>query len=490
MNPSPINNAVAMAKTPNLDRLYASNTVTVLEASGAAVGLPAGQMGNSEVGHLTIGSGTILRQDLALINESIEDGSFYSNPAFLSACNAARESDRPLHLIGLVSDGGVHSHLTHVVALIDTCARNKVVPVLHMITDGRDTAPKCASSYLDSIDAALKSAGGRIATVSGRYFAMDRDNRWERVERAWLAIARAQGVPADSALAAIENAWNTDQSDEFIEPAIVDGGEPMLAGDNAIFFNFRNDRPRELSSALIDHDFSQFDRADFQPINLVTMTRYHADFDCAVAFEKDRPGTTLGQAIADAGFAQFHAAETEKYPHVTFFFNGGREEPYPQEDRALVPSPKVETYDLKPEMSGPEVRDAVLQALDADKYGFIVVNFANCDMVGHTGVPEAVIKSVEVVDEAVGALFEKARAKGYSILLTADHGNADMLVDPITGEPHTQHTTFPVACLLSDRETWSLANGQGLSALAPTVLQLMGIEQPADMRGRSLLLAG
>ncbi len=489
LNPSPLNNAVAMAATPNLDQLFASNPVTVLEASGAAVGLPDGQMGNSEVGHLTIGCGAILRQDLVVINESIRDGSFAANAAIAEACRGAAADNRPLHLIGLVSDGGVHSHLDHLLALIDCCRQYSVVPMLHMITDGRDTAPQCAIRYLDQIEPALQQAGGQIASVSGRYYAMDRDNRWERVERAWQAMVNGVGEQAKSARDAIESAWQRGETDEFINPAVIEGGRSIGDGSHAIFFNFRNDRPRELSAALVDPAFSHFDRGNFGTISLVTMTHYHESFNCPVAFTKDQPAQTLGAAICDASVAQFHAAETEKYPHVTFFFNGGREQPFEQEDRGLSPSPKVETYDLKPEMSAYDVRDLVIQALQANRYGFVVVNLANGDMVGHTGVPDAVVKAVEVVDEVVGELVEVASAAGYSVILTADHGNADMLVDPVSGVPHTQHTTFPVACMVKDKSAWQLANGFGLSAIAPTVLQLMGIDKPAGMTGQSLLLA-
>ncbi len=489
LNPSRLDNAVAIAKTPNLDALYSSNPVTVLEASGAAVGLPVGQMGNSEVGHSTIGCGSILRQDLVVINESITQGTFNSNDAISQACQSAATAGRPLHLLGLVSDGGVHSHLDHLLALIAACEYYRVKPVLHMITDGRDTAPKCADVYLPEIETALIQAGGHIATVCGRYYAMDRDNRWERVQVAFDAIVHGKGVAAASASAAIKSAWANDQSDEFLEPAVLEGAELIRPSDQVLFFNFRNDRPRELSAALIEDEFKGFDRGDYSAVSLTTMTSYHPDFDCPVAFTKDKPETTLGGVIEAAGIGQFHSAETEKYPHVTFFFNGGKEAPYKGEDRGLVASPKVETYDLQPEMSAYEVRDSVLAAINSRNYGFIVVNLANGDMVGHTGVREAVIRSVEVVDEVVGEFMAAAAKNEMSVILTADHGNADMLVDPITGEPHTQHTTFPVACLVKDSAAWHLANGAGLSAIAPTVLQLMGLEQPAAMQGQSLLLA-
>lgn len=488
MNPSKLDNAVALAKTPNLDNLYSSNPVTVLEASGAAVGLPPGQMGNSEVGHLTIGCGSVLRQDLVVINESIERNEFVDNKAIAGACKQAAAVNRPLHLIGLVSDGGVHSHLDHLVALIDACRKHSVKPMLHMITDGRDTAPKCSTVYLEQVERALKDANGQIATVSGRYYAMDRDNRWERVQLAFDAMVHGKGGSGASAEAIIKAAWDDDKTDEFILPAIVDGAELISAGDQSVFFNFRNDRPRELSSALIEDDFTNFDRGQYQPVSLTTMTKYHPDFNCPVAFEKDRPLSTLGAVVEAAGVGQYHSAETEKYPHVTFFFNGGREEPYDGEQRGLIASPKVDTYDLQPEMSAYEVRDKVLEAIKSDQYGFIVVNLANCDMVGHTGVREAVIKAVEVVDEIVGELVTAATDNDFSVILTADHGNADMLIDPVTGSPHTQHTIFPVACMVKDKVAWHLANGLGLSSLAPTIIQLMGLEQPVTMGGKSMLL--
>ena len=488
LNPSRVDNAVALAKTPNLDAIYSSNPVTVLEASGQAVGLPVGQMGNSEVGHATIGCGTILRQDLVVINDSIDDDSFYVNGVITDACDQAQKAGRPLHLIGLTSDGGVHAHVDHLLALIETCKRRQVAPVLHMITDGRDTAPRCAADYLPAIEAALEDAGGHIATVSGRFFALDRDNRWDRVQKAFDAMVRGKGGSATNATAAIEAAWQDGQTDEFIEPVVLEGAQLIESGDHALFFNFRNDRSREMSAALIEKDFKSFDRGDFSRIHLSTMTHYHPDFDCPVAFKKDKPLATLGQVIEQAGVAQFHSAETEKYPHVTFFFNGGKEAPYKGEQRGLVASPKVQTYDLQPEMSAYEVRDSVLAAINSKDFGFVVVNLANGDMVGHTGVREAVIRAVEVVDEVVGEFYAAAVANDFSVILTADHGNADMLVDPISGEPHTKHTTFPVACMVKDKVPWNLANGAGLSAIAPTILQLMGLEQPAEMTGRSLLL--
>ncbi len=489
VNPSKTNNAVALANTPNLDRIYASHNCCLLEASGRAVGLPDGQMGNSEVGHLTIGAGTVLKQDLVKISDAIEDGSFYKNEALLGAVLRAKTADRPIHLLGLVSDGGVHSHYEHLLALIELCRDQGVKPIVHMITDGRDTAPRSAGAYLGDLTIALDKAGGAIATVIGRYFALDRDHRWERVQQAFDAIVHGKGRRASSPEDALKQAESADETDEFISPTVLDGFRSPQSQDEFIFFNFRNDRPREISEALAMDHFEGFDRGDYSLISLTTMTRYESSYPFPIAFSKDEAGATLGQVVSDAGIEQLRCAETEKYPHVTFFFNGGRDDPLADESRLMAKSPKVATYDLQPEMSADEVTTGIESALNENRYGLIVVNFANADMVGHTGVPEAVIKSVEVVDEMVGRLWQAATNNNYSIVLTADHGNADMLVDPVTGDPHTQHTTFPVPCVVHDSANWELRNGHGLPALAPTVLQLMGLEQPAEMKGQSLLLA-
>lgn len=489
VNPAKENNAVALASTPNLDRIYSSNTVCLVEASGKAVGLPDGQMGNSEVGHLTLGAGTVLKQDLVKITDAIKDQTFYTNDALLAAVQGAAKKQRPLHLLGLVSDGGVHSHVEHLVALITLCEQHKVQPVVHMITDGRDTAPSCAKDYLSKIEPALAQAGGHIATVIGRYFAMDRDKRWDRVELAWQAIVNAKGDTAIDAASALDAAYQDDKTDEFVAPTVINGFTGVQADDEVVFYNFRNDRPRELSEALGLASFAEFNRADFKPVNLTTMTRYESSYPFACAFAKDAASNTLGQVVSDAGLKQLRSAETEKYPHVTFFFNGGIDEALPGEQRLLVNSPKVATYDLQPEMSAEGIAVGIEQALESQSFDLIVVNFANADMVGHTGVPEAVIKSVEVVDEKVGRLWDAAVKNGYSIVLTADHGNADMLKDPITGVPHTQHTTFPVACVIKDEQTWDLKNGCGLPSIAPTILQLMGLDQPDDMQGESLLIS-
>ncbi|MCP4388075.1 MAG: 2,3-bisphosphoglycerate-independent phosphoglycerate mutase [Gammaproteobacteria bacterium] len=489
INPDPTDNAIRLATTPKFDRYFSEYPMTTLQASGRGVGLPAGQMGNSEVGHMTIGSGTIVRQDLVRIDDAIEEGSFFENPALLSAVEAAREAGRPLHLMGLVSDGGVHSHIDHLGALIRLCHRHQVVPQLHMITDGRDTAPQAALSYLSGLEALLEECGGHIATISGRYYAMDRDQRWDRVQLAWDNIVHARGVTAETAEQAIQQSYNAGQNDEFILPTRLPLQQTLQAGDEMIFFNFRNDRARQICAAFALEHFEDFQRGpDYRPVNLTTMTYYDAKLGSPVAFSPKRPEITLGSVISDAGLRQLHCAETEKYAHVTFFFNGGREPPYLGEERILVESPRVATYDLQPEMSAAGVTDAVIEAMQSGSYEFIVVNFANGDMVGHTAVRDAIIEAVEVLDYEVGRLLEAAIASHYAVLLTADHGNCDEMVDPVSGKPHTQHSNHPVPCLIIDDDVKKLAQGENLSAIAPTILQLMGISQPAAMTGNSVIV--
>ena len=488
VNPSKLDNAVALASTPNLDRIYASHPTCLLEASGRAVGLPEGQMGNSEVGHLSIGAGTVLRQDLVKIADAIDDGSFGDNEAIAAAMDRCKQKGTALQLVGLVSDGGVHSHTDHLLALIELCQKHGVKPVLHAITDGRDTPPGSATRFMAQVTPELQAAGGVVATLSGRYYAMDRDKRWDRVELAFCAMAQGKGRQASDLEAALALADEHDESDEFIIPTVLDEHEPWDENSEVFFFNFRNDRPRELSEAIGLDEFDAFEREAYTPSVLTTMTRYESGYPFACAFTRDKPGTTLGQAVSDAGIKQIRSAETEKYPHVTFFFNGGRDEPLPGEHRLLVDSPKVATYDLQPQMSAPEVTDGIVQALNASDAGLIVVNLANGDMVGHTGVPEAVVQAVETVDAMVGRMWDAAVTNGYSVLLTADHGNADMLVDPVSRKPHTQHTTFPVPCVIYDSADWELGNGNGLPCIAPTILQLMGLPKPQGMQGHSLLL--
>jgi len=488
LNPNPENNAVVEANTPNFDHYFASYPLTRLQASGRGVGLPDGQMGNSEVGHMTIGSGTIVKQDLVRIDDSIEDGSFFENPALLAAVKKSKANGRPLHLIGLVSDGGVHSHIDHLQALIRLCHQHGVVAQLHMITDGRDTAPQVAIKYLTRLEKLLSECGGHIGTVIGRYYGMDRDKRWDRVELAWQAIVNAQGQQAESATQAIQNSYDQGENDEFIKPTVLPALQPLQAGDEMIFFNFRNDRARQISAAFALDNFDNFDRDDYQPITVTCMTHYDAKLNAPVAFAAMNPQVTLASVISEAGLRQLHCAETEKYPHVTFFFNGGREACFEGEVHRLIESPKVATYDLQPEMSAAEVADTMIEALQSKDFDFLVVNFANGDMVGHTAIRHAIIEAVEVLDREVGRVLECAVSSGYSVVLTADHGNCDEMIDPETGEPHTQHSQHPVPCMIIDDQTTQLADGDNLSAIAPTVLQLMGISKPSAMSGRSLIL--
>ncbi len=488
VNPSRINNAVVEANTPRLDEYLSKNVHTTLDASGRSVGLPSGQMGNSEVGHLTLGCGTIMKQDLVRIDDAIDSGEFFENAALVAAMEDAAKHERPMHLVGLVSDGGVHSHTSHLCALIKMCSKYKVKPLVHMITDGRDTAPMAAMGYLPGLEEALDDAEGAIATLCGRYYAMDRDNRWDRTEIAWKALANLEGEPHEAARYAIEASYNNDITDEFIMPCIFPEAEKILEDDNVIFFNFRNDRPRQLTAALSQSDFDGFERGGFEPVTVTCLTEYDPHFLLPIAFAPQRPTTTLASVVSRAGFKQFHCSETEKYAHVTFFFNGGREEPWAGEERVMIPSPKVPTYDQAPEMSAREVADSMITALKSHDFGFLVVNFANGDMVGHTAKRDAVIAAVEAMDEQVGRLLDVAVEEEYSVLLTADHGNCDEMVDPVTGEPHTQHTVYPVPCMIIDNENWRLNTGMGLCSVAPTILQLMGLQQPPEMLGKSVLL--
>ena len=488
VNPSRENNAVAQARTPNLDACFAHYPHTLLQASGSAVGLPDGQMGNSEVGHLTIGCGEVVRQDLVVIDEAIAHGDFFDNAVLTAACDAAAAAERPLHLLGLVSDGGVHSHVAHLLAMLELCRRRGVRPVLHLIADGRDTAPRSVLRYLQQVEPLLEASGGRVATVCGRFYAMDRDNRWARIEQAWRAIVRGEGAAAETAHAAIVAAYGRGENDEFIVPTVIGTGEPLLAGDSLVFFNFRKDRARQMTAALFREDFDEFPRGDFSPITVTCMTEYDSWFRLPFAFEKDRPGATIAAVVSDAGLKQFHCAETEKYAHVTYFLNGGRGDAHAGEERVIIDSPKVATYDLCPEMSAAQVADAVITAMRSRQYAFVVVNFANGDMVGHSGIPAAVIRAVEVLDHEVGRLMSVARAEGFSVVLTADHGNCEEMLDPVTDQPQTQHTVYPVPCLVVDEPPWQLAVGAGLSSIAPTVLHLMGLRVPESMSGRSLLL--
>ena len=458
VNPSRINNAVQEANTPRLDEYFSRHTHTTLDACGSSVGLPDGQMGNSEVGHMTLGCGAVMRQDLVRINDEIENGDFFKNAALVSAVEDAAEMERPLHLVGLVSDGGVHSHIDHLLALIKLCAEYKVRPVVHMITDGRDTAQMSALVYLTQLENRLDDADGCIATVCGRYYAMDRDNRWGRTERAWQTMVKGEGRSAENARYAIEEAYAREETDEFIMPTVLDECELIESGDSVIFFNFRNDRPRQLAAALSQSEFDEFDTGDYTGATVTCLTEYDPEFLLPIGYAPERPQYTVASVVSRAGHKQFHCAETEKYAHVTYFFNGGKKKPFAGEEHVMVNSPDVATYDLKPEMSALEVADKVIGALESGEYGFILVNFAT---------------AVECE---------------YSVILTADHGNCDEMVDPVTQEPHTQHTLYPVPCMVMDEANWHLLPGGDLSSVAPTVLQLMGLQQPTEMTGKSLLM--
>lgn len=489
VNPSKQNNAVYESNTPNLDHYFSCYPHTLLNASGRAVGLPNGQMGNSDVGHLTLGAGDVIRQDFVRINDSIKSGEFFSNPALNAALEKARTTQRPVHLLGLVSEGGVHSHVDHVFALIKACKQHGVKPLLHMITDGRDTAPQSALNGLPELEARLGDAGGAIASITGRYYVMDRDHRWERTELSWRALILGKGKFAESATEAIKAAYSSGENDEFIKPILLPKFQKMLDDDSVISFNFRKDRPQQIISALGKAEFLGFDRGDDTPLPTVTcMMEYNRNDNFPYLFKPERPQTTLGQVISTVGIAQFHCAETEKYPHVTYFFNGGRSVPYSGETQLLIPSPKVATYDLKPQMSAHEVADATIKAMSSGRYGFMVVNFANGDMVGHTAKRHSILSAVETLDDVVGRVLSAAEKMEYSVLLTADHGNCEEMIDPLTGEPQTQHTTYPVPCVILDKENWKLSCDGGLENVAPTILQLMGIRSPASMSAESLLL--
>ncbi len=491
-------NAIAVAGTPSMDALVREFPSTQLLTSGLSVGLPEGQMGNSEVGHTNLGCGRIVYQDLVRINRAVEDGSFFQNDALLQACRRAKAHGGALHLMGLVSDGGVHSSLDHLQACLDLARREGVARCLvHAFMDGRDTPPSSGVEYMRQLERRLDSAGyGCVATVHGRYYAMDRDKRWDRVAQAWAAMVRGEGYRAGTGLAAVESSYAHGETDEFIKPTvIVDAdGKPVGTikdGDAAVFFNFRSDRARELTRALADPGFKEFERPVVPQLSAyVCMTQYDETFPWPVAFPPQVIEQIFPELVSKAGLKQVRCAETEKYAHVTFFFNGGRETIYPGEDRILVPSPReVRTYDEKPEMSAREVTDKLCAALATGTYGFALVNYANPDMVGHTGVMEAAVKAVRVVDECVGRLWQVARAQGMAMLVTADHGNCEMMTDPVTGQPHTAHTLNPVPFILADPDYRGarLRSKGVLADVAPTALQVMKLPQPKEMKGLGLI---
>jgi 2,3-bisphosphoglycerate-independent phosphoglycerate mutase len=480
-------NAISLAETPVFDRLWSGFPHTQLSAQGRDVGLPEGQMGNSEVGHLNLGAGAIVKQDLARIDDAVADGSFFDNEVLRAACERARNSPRGrLHLLGLVSDGGVHSGWEHLEACIELASQEGVPDVVfHAFTDGRDTLPHGGRGYLAELERWLRAAG-RVATVSGRYYAMDRDTRWERIKLAYDAIVHAEGLRAASSAEAIEASYERGQTDEFVVPTVIGDYDGAAAGDVAIFVNFRPDRAREMTRALADPDFEEFSRAGGPLLELTTMTEYRKGWPYPVAFPEQRPRTTLAETIANAGGRQLHVAETEKYAHVTYFFNGGREQELEGEEHCLVDSPRdVPTYDHKPEMSARAAADTFVEHWREGDYKFGIINFANPDMVGHTGVIPAAVAAVEAVDALLGEVVEAVREKGGACIITADHGNCDNMLEP-DGSPNTAHSLNPVPLIVT-AEGLELRDGGILADVAPTALDLLGIPQPAPMTGRSLI---
>ena len=490
LNPDAYGNAIKAAKTPHLTRLFAENPFTKIGASGMDVGLPDGQMGNSEVGHTNIGAGRVVYQELTRITKSIQDGDFFENPALLKAMENAKKPGAALHLAGLLSDGGVHSHNTHLYGLLQMAKRMGVAKVfVHCLMDGRDVPPTSGKGFVEELQAKMQQIGvGRIATVMGRYYAMDRDNRWERVEKAYAAMVYGEGVQNPDPAAAMADSYAADVTDEFVVPVVCDKEGRIKAGDSVVFFNFRPDRAREITRTLVDPDFTGFARREgFFPLVYVCMTQYDATMPgVEVAFRPQSLTNTLGEYISKQGMTQLRIAETEKYAHVTFFFNGGVEKEFPGEDRVLINSPKVATYDLQPEMSAYPVCDAVVERIRSGKYDMVILNFANCDMVGHTGVFDAAVKAVETVDTCAGRVAEAVLERNGTLLITADHGNADKMYEP-DGSPFTAHTTNLVPfCVVG--YPCSLRESGRLADIAPTMLHIMGLPQPDEMDGRSLIL--
>ena len=480
-------NAAALAKTPNLDALFNKYPHTRLSCSGAAVGLPDGQMGNSEVGHLNIGAGRIVYQELTRITKAIKDGDFFENTVLSKAMQTVKANGSALHLLGLVSDGGVHSHISHLFALLEMAKRrglNKVY--VHAFLDGRDVGPQTADVYLSELDAELKRIGvGKIATVAGRYYAMDRDKRWERVQKAYNAMVLHNGTVCTDAVSGVRASYAAGVTDEFVVPFIAapEADSCVKAGDGMIFFNFRPDRARQLTRAFVDGEFPYFARPQTsRPVNFVCMTQYDETIKAPVAFAPETLEDTLGKVLADHKLQQLRIAETEKYAHVTYFFDGGVEKDLPGCKRILIPSPKVATYDLKPEMSANEITDKLLEVVD--NYDVVILNFANCDMVGHTGNMEATIKAIETVDKNIGRIFAKANELNATMLITADHGNCDIMLDD-NNNVITSHTTSPVPFIVTDKNI-KLKNGK-LGDIAPTMLEILGLEQPVEMTGESLI---
>lgn len=487
-------NAVAQAKKPNFDRYWQQYPHATLQASGLAVGLPEGQMGNSEVGHLNIGAGRIVYQDLTRISKAIREGDFFANETLRGAILHAKEKGKKLHLFGLLSDGGVHSHIDHLYAILELCRREQFSEAyIHGFLDGRDVAPDSAVGYIEALQAKIEELGvGRIATIQGRYYAMDRDKRWERIEKAYRAMVYADAPHYTDPIKAVKESYEKSIMDEFVMPTVItdEAGKPVATiqdEDAIIFFNFRPDRAIQISQAFTNEDFRGFDRGEGHPRQLyfVCLTHFSETVDGYVAYKPANLDNTLGEVLAQHGLTQLRIAETEKYPHVTFFFSGGREQEFPGETRILIPSPKVATYDLKPEMSAPEVTEAVVAEIEAERFDAIILNFANCDMVGHSGMMEPTIKAVETVDTCLGKVVEAVLAKGGVAIITADHGNADLMLDP-AGRPITSHSTYPVPVIVT-KEGLTLREDGVLADLAPTMLELLQVAQPAEMTGSSLI---
>jgi 2,3-bisphosphoglycerate-independent phosphoglycerate mutase len=485
----PADNAIAQAQLPNWRRLLADCPHTLVHTSGMQVGLPDGQMGNSEVGHMNLGAGRIVYQDLTRIDAAIRDRSFFDNPELLAACDAAIGNDATLHLFGLLSPGGVHSHEDHIFAMLRLAAQRGVPRVaVHAFLDGRDTPPRSAEPSLRLLQALCAELGNaHVHSVGGRYYAMDRDQRWDRVELAYRAIASAQSeFRATDAVAALHAAYARGENDEFVKPTVIDGGAPMRAGDAVVFMNFRADRARQISSVFVRDDFAGFARERIALARYVCLTEYDASLPAPVAFGPDSLANTLPEVLAAHRLSQLRIAETEKYAHVTFFFSGGREQQWPGEERILVPSPKVATYDLKPEMSCPEVTDKLVEAIRTQRYDVIVCNLANPDMVGHTGDLQAAIRAAQAIDVALGRIRAALESVGAEMLLTADHGNLEMMRDEATGQAHTAHTTGPVPLVYLGRRA-RLAPDGALKDVAPSLLHLLGLAQPLEMKGRNLV---
>ena len=484
-------NAIRMARTPVMDRLDATCAHTAIDASGVAVGLLPGVMGNSEVGHLTIGAGRVIYQDVMRISKAIETGGFFANPVLLEAAKRAGR-DRTLHIWGLLSDGSVHSHIDHLMALLELAVKQDVAQIaVHAVLDGRDKPPRSALPFIDQLEEKLKALGrGRIVTVTGRYYAMDRDKRWDRTERAYNAFVDGEGLHAPSARAAVEQSYAAGKNDEFVEPTVIGQAQPMADGDQVICINFRADRARQMTAALALPDFQGFARRRHPRLGYVCMTEYDRAFNLPLAFGPEDIRNTLAELFDRAGVRNLRLAETEKYAHVTYFLNGGVEQPFKLEERVLIPSPKVATYDLKPEMSAAAIAERAEQEIESGRFGAIIINFANPDMVGHTGVLSATIQAVEVSDAALGRVIGAVERKGGVALITADHGNAEFMADPATGQPHTAHTTYLVPLILYDpKYQGGLANGGTLADVAPTLLGILDIPKPTEMTGHDLRTA-